>query len=161
MQGKNLITLVDASERYDKSVESFWVSACLIKKSSGKFPDWYVIDVAGKGKINTYHYEKWAGIERKAWLHSTNDLYYILSYDLRCTDTQIARFMARHSKKFTNFASWSAFLTKALFSLPQDSILQKRLSMTIEFFYMASYMIKVLLDNEDSKIVFKELPQIP
>jgi len=145
---KNLIPLSEACERYEKTDDGFYSSAFLFKKKNGYHPDWYVQNDSGDIMINTYYYEKWAILERKAWLYSTNDIYYLLTYDFGCTDTQIARFMSRHSKKFTNFASWSSFLTKALFSLPQSSILQKRLTMTQEFAYTGAYMIKIMLDEE-------------
>ena len=148
----NLISIENASNRYNKSIESFWVSACLFKKKEGKYPDWYFIDFKGNAKINITYYEKWANIERRAWLYSTNDLYYILSYDFGLSDTKIARFMARHSRKFTIETSWMSFVSKTLFSLPQSSILQKRITMNIEFFVIGTYLIKLLLDSEKNKL---------
>lgn len=56
--------------------------------------------------------------------------------------------MTRHSKKFTNESSWSAFLTKALFSLPRESILKKKFSMTIDFLLSGTYMLKILMNEE-------------
>jgi len=144
----DLIPLYKACEKYGKTDDGFYSSAFLIKKETGIYPEWYVKNLANDVFIDVYHYEKWAILERKAWLHATNDIYFLLSYDFGCTDAQIARFMTRHSKKFTNESSWSSFLTKALFSLPRESILKKHWSMTIEFAYTGSYMVKLLLDNE-------------
>lgn len=145
---QNLIPLSEACERYNKTDDGFYSSAFLFKKKNGKHPDWYVQNIDGDVQIDVYEYERYAILERKAWLLATNDLYYLLTYDYGCTDTQIARFISRHSRKFTNESSWSAFLTKALFSLPRESVLQKRLSMTIEFVMSGTYMLKLLMERE-------------
>jgi hypothetical protein len=144
----NLLSLHEACERYSKTTDGFYSSAFLLRKKYGEFPKWYVQDSNGAVYINTYEYERYADLERKAWLLATNDLYYLLSYDYGCTDWEIAKFMSRHSKKYTNLPSWSSFISKALFSLPAKSVLEKRFSMTIEFVLSGTYMIKLLMDRE-------------
>jgi hypothetical protein len=143
-----IISLAEACLRYKKNNETFYTSACLIKQRSGHYPDWYHIDDIRGVMINVTNYERWADLERRAWLSATNDIYFILSYDFGLTDTKISQFMARHSNNFINPQSWSAFITKALFSLPQKTMLSKRVTMTLEFCYTGAYMIKILMDME-------------
>jgi hypothetical protein len=157
---QNLLSLHEACERYSKTTDGFYSSAFLLRKKYGEFPKWYVQDSNDAVYINTYEYERYADLERKAWMIATNDLYYILTYDYGCTDWQIAKFMARHSNKYTNLPSWSSFISKALFSLPAKTVLEKRLSMCIEFVLSGGYMINTLMNDEKSAIVFKDLPQI-
>ena len=145
---QSLLSLPEACERYSKSSDGFYAPACLLKKKHGEYPKWYVQNVSGVVFIDTYEYERYADLERKAWMVATDDLYYLLTYDYGCTDWQIAKFMSRHSNKYPSLQSWSSFISKALFSLPKKSVLEKRLSMTIEFVLSGTYMIKLLMEEE-------------
>lgn len=145
------ISIIEASDRYDKGIDSFYASAYIIRKKTGKLPDWYIEGEKNNAKIDVYEYERWSDLERRVWIQSTNNLYYIIAYDFGLSDTQIARFMVRHSKRFTSLSSWTMFFGSTLFSLPNDSILLKRWSMTQEFFLTASYLIKILIQEEKQK----------
>jgi len=150
MQKRNLISMEDALSRYSLVEDSLYSTVSLFKKKYGYLPKWYIQDEFDSVMIDTIEYERLANIEKRAWLQNTNDIYFILTYDFKLTDTQIARFLTRHSKKFTNFASWSSFISKALFSLPRESVIQKKFSMNLEFLVTGTYLIKILLQEEHS-----------
>lgn len=138
-----LITIEEAEVLLDKSRASLNSFACQIKKETGLLPSWY-IKIGRTVYINWDELNQQNKIEQYVWNYNTDTeigLYWILNIELGINDDKLANIFSRTSKHFNNKDSWMIFLGSTLFCLPTNNKVQKRYTMGIDFFILATKLI--------------------
>ena len=105
-------------------------------------PERFIIKYDGQNYIDMQEYKKQRNITRECWIVNTDALYWLME-ELFDTRTDMARYLADKSSKYSSVNSWMQFLTNDMFALPLDKGggVELKLNMQIEFTRLASRCI--------------------
>jgi hypothetical protein len=120
------------------------------KKRYGMYPNWYISDGTWI-KIDEDEYEYLGILEHKAWIFSTDQLFWAFQ-DLDICCMELSRMLSRMSEKYTSVISWNSFIANNLFSIPPDIILIKDKSMRIEFLQHGTRIIYNMIKRGEIEI---------
>jgi hypothetical protein len=144
MKTIRLISAIEASERYGKSEETLYSTACQFKKKHGHSPKWFVKD-NGTIKIDVCEFEKYSEIERKAWIYNTDSetgLFWLFTETLAINQITLSKIFAEKSLVFKKPESWNQFFSYGLFRVTEDMVrVEPRYTMNLDFLAIGSRLI--------------------
>ena len=136
----------DASALFGIHEDTLSVHAFYHRRDYGCNPEWYIKQ--GKSvKIDVDKYYKYREIERKAWVHVTEELYYWLTYEpFQLTEMWLSERLANRSNRYNSPGSWRTFFTVGLFQL-NEQIISKRWTQTLDFLVHGTALMRFLIEE--------------
>lgn len=118
-----MLEIDNAIEILGSSRMSLMVMACLIKKRTGKHPNWYIVrnrEIYIDTKILIDNTER----RHKEWQYATETLYYKIKDLDNVTMIDVARYLAKNTVGSVN--SWAIYLSRDMFVYPTKLVYETK-----------------------------------
>lgn len=131
------LTIPEAVKVLGASKSFFYV----LKKTS-KCPERFFVTMDGVEYVDMVEFNRQRDITKRCWLVNTDYLYWLME-ELFENTTQMCRYLADKSVKFKSVNSWTQFLLRDLFCLPdgRNGGIELKLTQQIEFTLISTRLI--------------------
>lgn len=150
-----LRTSAQIAEQHGISPDSIHVLVHYYRKEHGRDPSWLVTR-GDTSYINEEVFFKYRKLEARAWEHTTEYLYWWLTYEpFTMSDRCLARIMSDKSKHFKSENSWQSFFSNSLFR-QNITMIEKRYTMNMDFLVIGTKVMQILINEAKNGRYFDE-----
>lgn len=136
-----LPVLFSSLENHGFSSSAIATTASNYKKKHGKHPDWYINKGYGQTYVDIGEINRLRSFNKRAWVYSTDDLFFMLTYHLGINEHKLAQILTKRSLEYKSASSWIRFFAVSLFMTPITQPQTREYSMIYDFCLLGTKLV--------------------